>query len=183
MNSLRNLQSVTINEYFDYIKTCEFIALHPVLAIKTFNNFKPFTVDFKLDDIENSLLCVELIKSVMKREHLIEDDLYHLSSSIGRSLFAIEILKETGVSTHYLKQIIKQILQFENWNLDIEDILTHFLPLFIDESIIKNTIQDYINNQKPDINDKTINFHVGKIKKMFDVDIDPSLIKTYLCAA
>ena len=183
MNALKNLQSVTINEYFDYIKTCEFIALYPVLAIKTFNNFKPFTVDIKLDDIENSLLCVELIKSVMKREHLIEDDLYHLSPSIGRSLFAIEILKETGVSTHYLKQIIKQILQFENWNLDIEDILTHFLPLFIDESIIKNTIQDYINNQKPDINDKTINFHVGKIKKMFDVDIDPSLIKTYLCAA
>jgi predicted methyltransferase len=106
----------------------------------------------------------------MKREHLIEDDLYHLSSSIGRSLFAIEILKETGVSTHYLKQIIKNIDLIWNvytsvnkditllWNVDklLSDVILNF-NLYIQQDLeIETKIQQLLSmrNNINQINDK-----------------------------
>ena len=55
--------------------------------------------------------------------------------------------------------------------------------LFIDEGNIKDKVKSYINDIQPMINDKTINFHIGKIKKQFEFDIDPGLIKSYLSHA
>lgn len=180
MDCLRNIKPITLSEYLTYIRTNEFIASNSKLSKTTFTKFKNVNIENELELAKKELACFELIKSVMKREKLDENDLYYLSPNLGRSLFAISMLKEIGVSSYYLKQIIKECLQFVNWNLEIEDILTHFLPLFVNKSDIESITKNYINTNRPDINDKTINFHIGKIKKLFEIDIDPALIKTYL---
>ena len=177
------VKNISLIDYFNYIRTCEFVTTNSLLAKTSFENFGKNIVEDELEIAKKELISFELVKSVMKRENLNENDLQYLSPQLGRSFISISILKDIGVSTYYLKQIIKECLQFNNWNLEIEDILTRFLPLFIDEGNIKDKVKSYINDIQPMINDKTINFHIGKIKKQFEFDIDPGLIKSYLSHA
>lgn len=183
MSVLKTVKNISLIDYFNYIRTCEFVTTNSLLAKTSFENFGKNIVEDELEIAKKELISFELVKSVMKRENLNENDLQYLTPHLGRSFISISILKDIGVSTYYLKQIIKECLQFNNWNLEIEDILTRFLPLFIDEGNIKDKVKSYINDIQPMINDKTINFHIGKIKKQFEFDIDPGLIKSYLSHA